>query len=164
MLSCASRPCKAPESRRSGSAAPRHFRFPSPTRVSPASRPRRSPRRPERKTHSSELGRTAAGAYRLDLPLAVLACALAPAYTVGWHIGFYPNLLEIGILLTVVVFAWESYQQRRMPTLLGPTRIFLVATALLVVAGALSVIVAPDRKAALGLYRAYFIEPVLFFV
>jgi O-antigen ligase len=109
----------------------------------------------------------------------VLACALAPAYTVGWHIGFYPNLLEIGILLTLVVFAWESYQQRRMPTLLAPpnlpspngggisgrgARIFLVATALFVVAGALSVIVAPDRRAALGLFRAYFIEPVLFFV
>lgn len=98
----------------------------------------------------------------------MLACALAPAYTVGWHIGFYPNLLEIGILLTVVVFAWESYQQRRMPTLLGRetfgARTFLVATALLVIAGALSVIVAPDRRAALGLFRAYFIEPVLFFV
>ncbi|HKV31585.1 MAG TPA: O-antigen ligase family protein [Candidatus Dormibacteraeota bacterium] len=98
----------------------------------------------------------------------MLACALAPAYTVGWHIGFYPNLLEIGILLTVVVFAWESYQQRRMPILLGRetfgARTFLVATALLVIAGALSVIVAPDRRAALGLFRAYFIEPVLFFV
>jgi putative inorganic carbon (HCO3(-)) transporter len=98
----------------------------------------------------------------------VLACALAPAYTVGWHIGFYPNLLEIGILLTLVVFAWESYQQRRTPTVLGRERFgartFLVATALLVIAGALSVIVAPDHRAALGLFRAYFIEPVLFFV
>src|SRR5712671_6331812 len=138
MPSCVSRLCKAPESRKSASVAPRRFRSPNRARVSQASRPRRSPRRPERKTQSSELGRTGAGAFRLTLPLAVLACALAPAYTVGWHIGFYPNLLEIGILLTVVVFAWESYQQRRMPTLLGPTRIFLVATALLVIAGALS--------------------------
>jgi putative inorganic carbon (HCO3(-)) transporter len=94
----------------------------------------------------------------------VLACALAPAYTVGWHIGFYPNLLEGGILLTVAAFAWESYRQRRMPTLLFGARIFTVATALLVIAGAISVIVAPDRRSALGLYRAYFIEPVLFFV
>jgi O-antigen ligase len=88
-------------------------------------------------------------------------------------------LLEIGILLTVVVFAWESYVKAPHPALpqLGrgfvarawgretlSARIFLVATALFVIAGAISVIVAPDRRAALGLYRAYFIEPVLFFV
>jgi O-antigen ligase len=98
----------------------------------------------------------------------VLACALAPAYTVGWHIGFYPNLLEFGILLTVLVFAWESYQQRRAPAFALPRerggRIFLIATILLVIAGAISVIVAPDRRAALGLFRAYFIEPLLFFL
>ena len=32
------------------------------------------------------------------------------------------------------------------------------------IAGAISVIVAPDRRAALGLFRAYFIEPLLFFL
>jgi putative inorganic carbon (HCO3(-)) transporter len=99
--------------------------------------------------------------YRRTLQLAALTCALAPAYTVGWHIGFYPNLLEIGILLTVVAFAWESYRQRASLNWRSP---FTVATILLVIAGALSVIVAPDRRAALGLFRAYFIEPVLFFV
>ncbi len=111
--------------------------------------------------------------YRLTLPLAVLACALAPAYTVGWHIGFYPNLLEFGILLTVLVFAWESYRPHpALPRERGREIFrsdifrswFFVATILLVIAGAISVIVAPDRRAALGLFRAYFIEPLLFFL
>jgi O-antigen ligase len=70
-------------------------------------------------------------------------------------------VLEAGILLTLAVFAWESYRQRGSLNWRSP---FAVATILLVVAGALSVIVAPDRRAALGLFRAYFIEPVLFFV
>jgi putative inorganic carbon (HCO3(-)) transporter len=157
----------------------RRFRSLRPARVSPPSRRRRSPSRPERKTPNSELGHSGASAYRLTLPLAAFTCALAPAYTVGWHIGFYPNLLEIGILLTVVVFAWESYRKAAHPALrqwgkeivarvwgreVFGARIFTVATVLLVIAGAVSVIVAPDRRAALGLYRAYFIEPVLFFV
>jgi O-antigen ligase len=77
------------------------------------------------------------------------------------HIGFYPNVLEAGILLTLVVFAWESYRQRASLNWRSP---FTLATILLVIAGAVSVIVAPDRRAALGLYRAYFIEPVLFFL
>ena len=103
-----------------------------------------------------------AGAYRLTLPLAILTCALAPAYAVRWHVGFYPTTaLEAGIVLTLVVFAWESWRQRRAPAWRSP---FTLAAVLLVVAGAVSVVVAPDRRAALGLFRAYFIEPVLFFV
>src|SRR2546427_377392 len=35
---------------------------------------------------------------------------------------------------------------------------------LFLLAGAISVLAAPDRRAALGLYRAYLIEPVVFFL
>lgn len=100
--------------------------------------------------------------YRLTRWLAVLTCALAPAYTVRWHIGFYPTTaLEAGIILTLLAFAWEYFRQRQAIEWRSP---FTWFGALLVIAAAISVLVAPDRRAALGLFRAYFIEPVLFFV
>ena len=91
-----------------------------------------------------------------------MTCALAPAYTVRWHIGPLPTtLLENAILVTVGVFLVETYR--------GPRRIewrtpFTYAALLFLVAGAIDVITAPDRRAALGLYRAYLIEPIAFFL
>lgn len=99
--------------------------------------------------------------YPWTLACATVTCALGPAYTIRWHIAFYPTtLLELAILLTIAVFAVE--------TLLGPRRLewrtALTYPALLfLLAGAISVVAAPDRRAALGLYRAYLIEPIGFF-
>ena len=93
--------------------------------------------------------------------LAALSCALAPGYTVRWHYGFYPTtLLETSIVLTVAVFAVESLAQKtrvqwRTP-LTWPALLFLIA-------GGIAVLAAPDRRAALGLYRAYLVEPIAFF-
>lgn len=79
-----------------------------------------------------------------------------------WHIGFYPTTaLEAGILLTLLVFGVESWRQRRPIQWRSP---FTVAGTLLAIAAAAAVVVAPDHRAALGLFRAYFIEPMLFFL
>jgi O-antigen ligase len=100
--------------------------------------------------------------YPLTRWLAVLTCALAPAYTIRWHVGFYPTTaLEAAILLTLLAFAWEELRERRSIEWRSP---FTWFGALLVVAAAISVVVAPDRRAALGLFRAYFVEPILFFL
>ncbi len=95
--------------------------------------------------------------------LAAAICgALAPAYVVRWHVGPLPTtLLEVAILATIVVFAIETARQRqalewRSPLLL-PAVIFLFA-------GAISVVVSGDHRGALGLYRAYFLEPFAFFL
>jgi len=101
------------------------------------------------------------GGYPVSLIAAALTCALAPAYTVRWHWGPLPTtLLENAILVTVVVFFVETYLgprtlQWRTP-LTYPALLFLVT-------GAIAVIAAPDRRAGLGLYRAYLIEPIAFF-
>jgi O-antigen ligase len=93
--------------------------------------------------------------------LAALTCALAPAYTVRWHLGFYPTqLLEVALLATVAVYLFETVRQGQRIDLRSP---YTIPAALLLLAGALSVLVALDRRSALGLYRAYFVEPVAFF-
>jgi O-antigen ligase len=91
-----------------------------------------------------------------------MTCALTPAYTVRWHLGFYPTtVLEVAILATVVAFVIESWRLGAVPDFRSP---FTVAAVVFIVAGALSVLFAPDRRAALGIYRAYLVEPVAFFL
>jgi O-antigen ligase len=103
----------------------------------------------------------ARGGYPISLGLATLACALTPAYTIRWRLGFYPTtLLEIAILATVAAFAYESLRVRSMPAWRSP---FTVPAAIFILAGAISVLVAPDRRAAAGIYRAYLLEPIAFF-
>ncbi len=85
-----------------------------------------------------------------------------PWYTVRWHDGPLPTtLLETGILITLAVFAVESWRARTWPEwrtpLTLPAIVFLVA-------GAISVLVSSDHRGALGLYRAYFLEPMAFFI
>ena len=101
------------------------------------------------------------GNYPLTIALVGLTCALMPAYTLRWHVGFYPTtVLEDAIFLTVASFALESWRLRVVPTLRSP---FTLPAAIFLVAGAISVVAAPDRRAALGIYRAYLIEPIAFF-
>jgi putative inorganic carbon (HCO3(-)) transporter len=93
--------------------------------------------------------------------LAALTCALLPWYTIRWHDGPFPTtLLETGILVTLAVFAVEAWRQRLIPDWRSP---LTPAALLFIVAGAISVLVAPDHRAALGLYRAYILEPIAFF-
>jgi putative inorganic carbon (HCO3(-)) transporter len=90
----------------------------------------------------------------------VVTCALAPAYVVRWHLGPLPTtLLENAVLLTIAAFIAEAVVARRAIAWRGPV---LIPAALFLVAGAISVVVAPDRRAALGLFRAYLIEPIAF--
>jgi putative inorganic carbon (HCO3(-)) transporter len=99
--------------------------------------------------------------YRVTLALAVVTCALAPAYVIRWHVAFYPStILEDAIVISALAFAYESWRMGVWPSWRSP---FTLPAAIFLVAGAISVIVAPDRRAALGIYRAYLIEPVIFF-
>ncbi len=81
---------------------------------------------------------------------------------IRWHVGPLPTtLLEVAILATVAVFAVETLQQGVPIDWRGP----LTAPALLfIAAGAVSVLVSGDHRAALGLFRAYFLEPAAFFL
>jgi O-antigen ligase len=82
-------------------------------------------------------------------------------YTVRWSYGPLPTtLLETLILLTAgsyVIGAWRAGRRRPVATPLDIPILFLL------LAGAISVVVAKDHRGALGLYRAFFLEPVALF-
>jgi len=84
-----------------------------------------------------------------------------PLYVVRWHYGPLPTtLLETLILITVglyVIARWRDGWRRPMRT---P---YDIPILLLLLAGAIAVLVPKDHRAALGLYRAFFIEPVAIF-
>jgi O-antigen ligase len=91
-----------------------------------------------------------------------LTCALTPAYVIRFHFGFYPTtLLEIAILLTSVVFVIETWRQGTRVEWKSP---FTIPAILFLVAGVISILVAPQPVKALGLFRAYLVEPIALFV
>jgi O-antigen ligase len=94
--------------------------------------------------------------------MAALTCASAPAYVIRWHIGPLPTtLLELATLITVAVFAVEAFRSKYRIQWRSP---FTIPAAAFLVAGAIGVAVSPEHIAGLGLYRAYLLEPIAFFV
>jgi O-antigen ligase len=92
--------------------------------------------------------------------LAVTGACL-PLYVVRWHYGPLPTtLLELLIGITALAWFATLFSERRLPAARTPLDIFI---ALLLVAGVLGIVVAPDTIAALGIYRAYFLEAVFVF-
>jgi len=84
-----------------------------------------------------------------------------PLYVVRWHYGALPTtLLETLILITVALYVIARLREGTWRPVRSPYDIPII---LLLVAGAISVVVAADHRAALGLYRAYFLEPVAIF-
>lgn len=85
-----------------------------------------------------------------------LALALAPAYVVRFHVGPLPSTLLEAVLVVAIAAGLAGYWREI------PWRNPYTWTALLFLAGAtLDVWFTPDRRAAAGLWKAYFIEPVL---
>lgn len=97
------------------------------------------------------------------LPRAVLLVAtLLPAYLLRANFfGIPTTLLEL--MLFVVVAVWLIQNRRRLPALFTLEKKWAIAVALLVLSATVSAIIAPDTFAALGIWKAYFIEPILFF-
>jgi O-antigen ligase len=91
----------------------------------------------------------------------IVTAGSLPLYVVRWHYGPLPTtLLETLILITTgvyVVARWRDGWRRPVRTA------FDIPILLLLLAGAMAVAVPVDHRAALGLYRAYFIEPVAIF-
>ena len=86
---------------------------------------------------------------------------MAPLYVVRWSIGPVPTtLLENLVWITLALYLFALWRDRR----LAPGRTpFDIPIALLLVAGFIGIFVAPDHRAALGIFRAYLVEPVAIF-
>jgi O-antigen ligase len=79
---------------------------------------------------------------------------------VRWHYAFYPTtLLEHAVFITLVAFIVESWRAHATLSWRTP---FTIPALIFVVAGTIAIFAAPNRTAALGLYRAYIVEPVAF--
>jgi O-antigen ligase len=85
-----------------------------------------------------------------------------PLYVVRWHYGPLPTtLLETLILITLATYVIARWREGGIPR---PIRTpYDIPIVLLIVAASIAVVLPPDHRAALGLYRAFFIEPVLIF-
>lgn len=104
--------------------------------------------------------------------------ALMPLYVVRLHLGgWYPtNVLEImygGFLIVSLAYFGKQGLNAAVQSLVGTTdysqirgysfRWLLIAILGLLISGAVAVSMSPDRLSALGIYKAYFIEPIILF-
>jgi O-antigen ligase len=92
--------------------------------------------------------------------LAVTAGCL-PLYVVRWKLGpISTTLLELLVLATIALYLLGRRQDGVFRLNRTP---YDIPIGLLLLAGAMAVFVPPDRWHALGLYRAYFLEPIAIF-
>lgn len=91
----------------------------------------------------------------------ILLAAALPSYLLRFDIGPVPvTLLEAFAL--VLVATWAAKTRPNWKTVMPPG--WLVPIVLLLLAATISVFVAPDTLSALGIWKAYFVEPVLVFL
>ncbi len=107
--------------------------------------------------------------FRFALGLAVF---LLPTYLIRFHIGPLPTtFLEGMMLILIAVWITRSFfiERRFMKEVITSISQSLnlsisLPLFLFLIASIISIFVAPDLRAALGLWRAYIIEPLLFFI
>jgi O-antigen ligase len=93
--------------------------------------------------------------------LLAFTAACLPLYAARWSYGPLPTtLLENLVLATIVIYLVARWRAGRFWPFGTP---YDIAIVLLLLSGLISVLVAKDHRAALGLYRAYFVEPAALF-
>ncbi|MDO8571875.1 MAG: O-antigen ligase family protein [bacterium] len=111
---------------------------------------------------------TALSLWRLHWGLTLIIYAL-PLYIIRFSLGPIPSTLLEGMILIVTV-AWlvkkrgEFFKNIRGIFSDHPKTLILIGGILFLISASVSVIVSPDTRAALGILRAYFLEPFLFFL
>ncbi len=84
--------------------------------------------------------------------------ALLPTYLIRFTVGPVPTtVLELMLVLIILIWLTKYQGYKKL------NRNYLIPITLFLVASTVSVFVAPDTVAALGIWKAYFIEPILFF-
>ncbi|MFH1315049.1 MAG: O-antigen ligase family protein [Candidatus Uhrbacteria bacterium] len=91
-----------------------------------------------------------------------LACffilATLPTYLIRFNLGSVPfTLLELMLLVVIIIWLF------RFPGYKKLTKKFLIPMAIILLAATISIFVAPNLMTALGIWKAYFVEPILFY-
>ena len=90
-----------------------------------------------------------------------ITVASAPLYVLRWHIGPLPTtLLENLIWITFALYAVDVWRRAVPPPSATP---YDIPIAVLLFAGVIGVFVAPDHRGALGIFRAYLVEPIVLY-
>lgn len=90
-----------------------------------------------------------------------LILALAPTYLVRFEISKIPvTFLELLILVFVLVTLIINIKKITSLKSLGQINYLILA---FIIAGIASIFVSPDKASALGIFKAFIIEPILFF-
>jgi len=92
---------------------------------------------------------------------AYLAAILSFAYIQHYSLKGIPvTILELALLLLLAIYVVEKLARRE--AFPGPSRTpYFWPVCLLLAAAAIAVYFAPDRRAAAGIWKAYFVEPAL---
>ena len=103
--------------------------------------------------------------------LIYLTIFLLPSYIVRFKIGFVPfTLLEVLVLLTFLTWIGEKVRESLTKRRKSPFRLlaalknpFILVSLGWIILSLMEVLVSVDKSGALGIFKAYFLEPVLFF-
>lgn len=101
---------------------------------------------------------------RLEYGVVAIAAAL-PLYVVRFHVFGLPSTLLEGMLLTLF-FIWIIQNRKKLREIMQnffAQKFLTVGICMFFLASIISIFIAPDHIAALGLWRAYIFEPLLFF-
>jgi O-antigen ligase len=95
---------------------------------------------------------------RIARALILATALLLPAYLFRFSIlGIPTTALEILIILSFVATAAVTRGKWKFPP-----RQFVVATGLLIVSAIAATAIAPDKRVALGIFKAWIVDPILF--
>ncbi len=89
----------------------------------------------------------------------LLFVAVLPAYVVRLNVGNIPTT-ALEILFVILFAAWMFKREKRLIDIKGWGWLLLAWIAI----ATISLFVSPDFRAAAGIWKAYFIEPFLFFL
>lgn len=96
----------------------------------------------------------------------IIVPALTPLYLIRFSLGALPvTMLEV---LLVILACGALFRSRKLlrASLIPQTtteRVLLISIATFFLSASISVMMSPDVRAALGILKAYFIEPILYF-
>ena len=104
----------------------------------------------------------------LSLSLAIII-ALLPTYLIRFHIFFLPTtMLEIMIIISSIIWFYKiglnQIKQKINKKIKHKPFPFQTQIILIIIASSVSVIISSETWQALGLWRAYFLEPIIFFL
>ena len=100
--------------------------------------------------------------YRLDIALAVLVFLL-PSYRIRFSLGPLP-LTALEVLILICSFVWIIKLVQKKYSFPAVSKLLLYPALAFLLSATFAVFVSPDIREALGAWKAYFIEPFLFFV